>query len=149
MTLRLMLILSVVFLASCVSQSGLIDSGKVYKGISKEEVLNFNALANQFQHPFAVTATRKYFKTAQIEIIAPADGSIFYVFESVTIPSNPGVFGVHGGNGRLHSWHSSMIAAQSAVDKIRGRVSEVSENKTLPNVRPKTTLPVFNPKDKP
>ena len=42
-----------------------------------------------------------------------------------------------------------MIAAQSEVDKIRGRVSEVRENKTPPNVRPKTTLPVFNPKDKP
>ena len=60
MKIRLMLIVSIVFLAACFSQSGLIDSGKIYKGISKEEVFNFNVLANQFQQGLNAKSKKYY-----------------------------------------------------------------------------------------
>ena len=37
-----------------------VDSGKIYKGISKEEVFNFNVLANQFQQGLNAKSKKYY-----------------------------------------------------------------------------------------
>jgi len=110
-------------LSGCVSHSGLVDSGKIYQGLSKAEIFKFIGWANQFQNPFAITATRLYDPAAGVEIISPYDKSVFYVFEDVTIPSQPQLTTVHAGNGRLHSWHTNLVAAKSKASSLMKRIS--------------------------
>jgi len=124
--MRSVVFLLIILLSGCVSQSGLISSGQIYKGINKSEIESLSILANQFQHPFAITAKRKYFESHNVEIIAPADGSIYYVFKNVSIPSNPSMLSGHAGTGNLHSWHSSMDAAQDSANELMGTRREMS-----------------------
>jgi hypothetical protein len=127
---RTVILLILVTLSGCVTQQGLVDSGKIYKGISKTEIFTLSGFANQFQHPFAITATRQYDSATGVEIISPYDKSIFYVFEGVTIPSQPALTTVHAGNGRLHSWHTNMAAARSAAISLMKRINSEKPGNT-------------------
>jgi len=119
---RVLFLILLITLAGCVSQQGLVDSGKIYKGISKSEIFALSGFANQFQHPFAITATRQYDSASGVEIISPYDKSIFYVFEGVTNPSQPTLTTVHAGNGRLHSWYFNMAAARTSAINLMDRI---------------------------
>jgi hypothetical protein len=116
--LKLFLIVQLLFLSGCVSNTALIKSGKIYVGMAKSDLNSLNILTNQFQHPFSITATRKFYRDHNLEIIAPADKSMFFVFENVTIPSNPSLLSVHDGNGFLHSYYSSLYDAELRVISI-------------------------------
>ena len=127
---RTVILLILVTLSGCVTQQGLVDSGKIYKGISKTEIFTLSGFANQFQHPFAITATRQYDSATGVEIISPYDKSIFYVFEGVTTPSQPALTTVHAGNGRLHSWHTNMAAARTAAISLMKRINSEKPGNT-------------------
>jgi len=116
--LKLFLIGQLVFLSGCVSNAALIKAGKIYPGMTKNELNRLNILTNQFQHPFAITATRKFYRGLNLEIIAPADKSMYFVFQNVTIPSNPSLLSVHDGNGVLDSYYSSLSDAELRVSRI-------------------------------
>jgi|TARA_B110000967_G_C18554032_1_gene396787 hypothetical protein len=128
--MRSAFLLLLLTLSGCVTQQGLVDNGKIYKGISKSEIFTLSGFANQFQHPFAITATRQYDSATEVEIISPYDKSIFYVFEGVTTPSQPALTTVHAGNGRLHSWHTNMAAARTAAISLMKRINSGKSGKT-------------------
>ena len=123
--LKLFFIIQLLLLSGCVSNAALIESGKIYPGMAKSELNGLNILTNQFQHPFSITATRKFYREHNLEIIAPADKSMFFVFENVTVPSNPSLLSVHDGNGILNSYYSSLYDAELRVARI------VKERKNL------------------
>ena len=128
LVLKLCFIVQLLFLSGCVSNTALVESGKIYPGMAKSELYGLNVLTNQFQHPFSITATRKFYREHNLEIIAPADKSMFFVFEGVTVPSNPSLLSVHDGNGILNSYYSSLYDAELRITRIvQGRKKSVSD----------------------
>jgi hypothetical protein len=106
-------------LLGCVSTSGMVERGKIWRGMSKTELENSFMLANQFQHPLSITARRKYFSDQKVEVIAPRTNEIAFVFENVSIPSDPPIAGLdlNPGNGTRVAWFSHFEEAVSSVSK--------------------------------
>ena len=147
--LRLIVVLvSILILQSCISYERLSESGKLRKGMSKQALEEAVMFANQFQHPFAASATREFYESRGIEIIAPATNSQAFVFTSVWKPSDPPlvclelVCDLNVGNGRLDSWHPNFEAAKSYVARNFGPASRSNTNSA------NAAKPISRPKEK-
>lgn len=139
----LVAVLSVALLG-CVSQSSLVDNGKIYRGMSKRELESLNLLTTQFQHPFSISAGRQYFASGKVEVIHPADASIFFVFEQVTSPSNPTLLAAHAGNGKLHSWHYNF---EEAMNTAKSLVTAHNNESYSHNKRSQPPVNTINPSE--
>jgi len=147
--LRLIVVLvSILILQSCISYERLSESGKLRKGMSKQALEEAVMFANQFQHPFAASATREFYESRGIEIIAPATNSQAFVFTNVWKPSDPPlvclelVCDLNVGNGRLDSWHPNFEAAKSYVARNFGPASRSNTNSA------NAAKPISRPKEK-
>ena len=143
---------SILLLQSCVSYESLAESGKLYIGMSKNALEEAVFLANQFQTPFGITATREFYREAGVEILAPRINSQAFVFESVTIPSNPPLICLEPwgcdqnvGDGRLNSWHPNLEEARAYVLRWHGLARTSSPKKLDPRKASSVALPKTAP----
>ncbi len=80
---NILLIFSLLFLFSCTTGEKLISSGKIQKGLSKQDMRGKFMSSKLSEDPFLPEGGRLYFRDTKTEIIYPSSKSYFYVFTNV------------------------------------------------------------------
>ena len=140
---NVLLIFSLLFLFSCTTGEKLISSGKIQKGLSKQDMRGKFMSSTLSEDPFLPEGGRLYFSNTKTEIIYPSSNSYFYVFTNVFKPMKCGNWACDLGNGYYDSWHVSIAAARKYIDETFGKKKKVvqkKKKKALPKIsQPKTT----------
>ena len=102
---NVLLIFSLFFLFSCTTGEKLISSGKIQKGLSKQDMRGKFMSSTLSEDPFLIEGGRLYFSETKTEIIYPSSKSYFYVFTNVFKPMKCGNWTCDLGNGYYDSWH--------------------------------------------
>ena len=98
------------------SAKTIISSGKIYKGMSKDELQLALAYAYLDDNPFVPDGGSEFNASRNIEIIWGVSKDQFYVFKNVTNPkSSCGLIYCKIGNGILESWHISLVDARNSI----------------------------------
>ena len=131
---KFIFILVLGLLTSCVTGESIVSSGKIYKGMSKQQLQDVLFVSYPSDDATIPNRFSKYLPEKNIEIIAGRGQRVFYVFENVTRPSTCGLLLCDLGPGSLKSWHYNLNAAL-----------ETTKNKTVKIVKkdkkPKTSKP--------
>ena len=137
------LIFSLLFLFSCTTGEKLISSGKIQKGLSKQDMRAKFMSSTLSEDPFLLEGGRLYFSATKTEIIYPSSKSYFYVFTNVFKPMKCGNWACDLGNGYYDSWHVSIPAARKYIDETYGNKKKIvtkTKKKELPKIsQPKST----------
>ena len=140
---KISLIFSLLFLFSCTTGEKLISSGKIQKGLSKQDMRGKFMSSTLSEDPFLPEGGRLYFSSTKTEIVYPSSKSYFYVFTNVFKPMKCGNWACDLGNGYYDSWHVSIAAARKYIDETYGKKKKVvqkKKKKALPKItQPKTT----------
>ena len=140
---NILLIFSLLFLFSCTTGEKLISSGKIQKGLSKQDMRGKFMSSTLSEDPFLPEGGRLYFSETKTEIIYPSSKSYFYVFTNVFKPMKCGNWACDLGNGYYDSWHVSIPAARKYIDETYGNKKKIvtkSKKKELPKIsQPKST----------
>lgn len=124
-----LLIFLLLFLLSCTTGEKLISSGKIQKGLSKQDMRGKFMSSTLSEDPFLPEGGRLYFSNTKTEIVYPSSKSYFYVFTNVFKPIKCGNWVCDLGNGYYDSWHVSIPAARKYIDEIFGNKKKVVTNK--------------------
>ena len=140
---NVLLIFSLLFLFSCTTGEKLISSGKIQKGLSKQDMRGKFMSSTLSEDPFLPEGGRLYFSETKTEIIYPSSKSYFYVFTNVFKPMKCGNWACDLGNGYYDSWHVSIPAARKYIDETYGNKKKIVtkiKKKELPKIsQPKST----------
>ena len=140
---NILLIFSLLFLFSCTTGEKLISSGKIQKGLSKQDMRGKFMSSTLSEDPFLPEGGRLYFSETKTEIIYPSSKSYFYVFTNVFKPMKCGNWACDLGNGYYDSWHVSIPAARKYIDETYGSKKKIvtkTKKKELPKIsQPKST----------
>ena len=140
---KVLLIFSLLFLFSCTTGEKLISSGKIQKGLSKQDMRGKFMSSTLSEDPFLPEGGRLYFSNTKTEIVYPSSKSYFYVFTNVFKPMKCGNWACDLGNGYYDSWHVSIAAARKYIDETYGKKKKVAQKKkkkALPKIsQPNTT----------
>ena len=140
---NILLIFSLLFLFSCTTGEKLISSGKIQKGLSKQDMRGKFMSSTLSEDPFLPEGGRLYFSATKTEIIYPSSKSYFYVFTNVFKPMKCGNWACDLGNGYYDSWHVSIPAARKYIDETYGNKKKIvtkTKKKELPKIsQPKST----------
>ena len=131
------LFFSLLILVSCTTGQELISSGKIQKGLSKQDMRGKFMSSTLGEDPFLPEGGRLYFSNTKTEIVYPSSRSYFYVFTNVFKPMKCGNWACDLGNGYYDSWHVSIAAARKYIDETYGTKKKVvTEKKTkeLPKI---------------
>ena len=134
---NILLILSLLFLFSCTTGEKLISSGKIQKGLSKQDMRGKFMSSTLSEDPFLPEGGRLYFSNTKTEIVYPSSKSYFYVFTNVFKPMKCGNWACDLGNGYYDSWHVSIPAARKYIDETFGNKKKVAikkKKKDLPKI---------------
>ena len=98
------------------SAKTIISSGKIYKGMSKDELHRALMLSYAGDDPFIPDGGSEFTASRNIEIIWGVSKDQFYVFKNVSNPkSSCGLIYCKIGNGILESWHISLVDARNSI----------------------------------
>ena len=140
---NVLLIFSLLFLISCTTGEKLISSGKIQKGLSKQDMRSKFMSSTLSEDPFLPEGGRLYFSNTKTEIIYPSSKSYFYVFTNVFKPMKCGNWVCDLGSGYYDSWHVSIPAARKYIDETFGNKKKVvtkKKKKELPKIsQPKSS----------
>ncbi len=136
----LLLFLGLLFLYSCTTGQELISSGKIHKGLSKQDMRSKFMSSTLSEDPFLPEGGRLYFSDTKTEIVYPSSKSYFYVFTNVFKPMKCGNWACDLGNGYYDSWHVSIPAAKKYIDETYGNMKKTVTKKQK-KVLPKITQP--------
>ena len=140
---NIQLIFSLLFLFSCTTGEKLISSGKIQKGLSKQDMRGKFMSSTLSEDPFLPEGGRLYFSNTKTEIVYPSSKSYFYVFTNVFKPMKCGNWACDLGNGYYDSWHVSIPAARKYIDETYGNKKKIvtkTKKKELPKIsQPKST----------
>ena len=134
---NILLIFSLLFLFSCTTGEKLISSGKIQKGLSKQDMRGKFMSSTLSEDPFLPEGGRLYFSNTKTEIVYPSSKSYFYVFTNVFKPMKCGNWACDLGNGYYDSWHVSIPAARKYIDETFGNKKKVAikkKKKDLPKI---------------
>ena len=134
---NVLLIFSLLFLFSCTTGEKLISSGKIQKGLSKQDMRGKFMSSTLSEDPFLPEGGRLYFSNTKTEIVYPSSKSYFYVFTNVFKPMKCGNWACDLGNGYYDSWHVSIAAARKYIDETYGKKKKVvqkKKKKALPKI---------------
>ena len=138
-----LLIFLLLFLFSCTTGEKLISSGKIQKGLSKQDMRGKFMSSTLSEDPFLPEGGRLYFSNTKTEIVYPSSKSYFYVFTNVFKPMKCGNWACDLGNGYYDSWHVSIPAARKYIDETYGNKKKIvtkTKKKELPKIsQPKST----------
>ena len=139
----ILLFISLFFLYSCTTGQELISSGKIQKGLSKQDMRSKFMSSTLSEDPFLPEGGRLYFSETKTEIIYPSSKSYFYVFTNVFKPMKCGNWACDLGNGYYDSWHVSIPAARKYIDETYGNKKKTvtkKQKKELPKIsQPKSS----------
>ena len=140
---KILLIFSLIFIVSCTTGEKLISSGKIQKGLSKQDMRGKFMSSTLSEDPFLPEGGRLYFSETKTEIIYPSSKSYFYVFTNVFKPMKCGNWACDLGNGYYDSWHVSIPAARKYIDETYGNKQKTvskKQKKVLPKIsQPKSS----------
>ena len=124
-------------LKGCVSGERILASGKIYKGMSKDNLQFALTLSHPGDDPFIPDGGSEFIASRNIEIIWGRAKNQFYVFKNVSNPiSSCGFIYCKIGNGILESWHISLgdarnsIKAKTEIKAETQKTSKPTKNKT-------------------
>ena len=123
--MRNLILFTLFFIASCSSVEELIKSERIHDGMTKSSL--WDAMLDTYPSEDITFpgCYRAYYPDKQLEVLAPESMNIFYVFEKVTLPTNP-LNCEHQGNGYLLKVHQSYdallstISSSSSLSKVTG-----------------------------
>ena len=142
----ILIFLGLLFLYSCTTGQELISSGKIQKGLSKQDMRSKFMSSTLSEDPFLPEGGRLYFSETKTEIVYPSSKSYFYVFTNVFKPMKCGNWACDPGNGYYDSWHVSIAAAKKYINETYGKnkgVSKKKKNKELPKIsQPNSTAKI-------
>ena len=140
---NILLIILLLFIFSCTTGEKLISSGKIQKGLSKQDMRGKFMSSTLSEDPFLPEGGRLYFSNTKTEIVYPSSKSYFYVFTNVFKPMKCGNWACDLGNGYYDSWHVSIPAARKYIDETYGNNKKIvtkTKKKELPKIsQPKST----------
>ena len=140
---NVLLIFSLLFLFSCTTGEKLNSSGKIQKGLSKQDMRGKFMSSSLSEDPFLPEGGRLYFSNTKTEIVYPSSKSYFYVFNNVFKPMKCGNWACDLGNGYYDSWHVSIPGARKYIDETYGNKKKIvtkTKKKELPKIsQPKST----------
>ncbi len=134
---NILLIISLLFLFSCTTGEKLISSGKIQKGLSKQDMRGKFMSSMLSEDPFLPEGGRLYFSDTKTEIIYPSSKSYFYIFTNVFKPMKCGNWACDLGNGYYDTWHVSIPAARKYIDETYGNKKKLAtqkKKKDLPKI---------------
>ena len=139
----ILIFLGLLFLYSCTTGQELISSGKIKKGLSKQDMRSKFMSSSLSEDPFLPEGGRLYFSETKTEIVYPSSKSYFYVFTNVFRPMKCGNWMCDLGNGYYDSWHVSIPAARKYIEETYGNKKKIStkkQKKKLPKIsQPKSS----------
>jgi len=116
----------------------ILASGKIYKGMSKDELHRALMLSYAGDDPFIPDGGSEFTASRNIEIIWGRAKNQFYVFKNVSNPiSSCGFIYCKIGNGILESWHISLVDARDSIKPKTEtkaetqKTSKPTKNKTI------------------
>ena len=122
---------------------------RLFKGMAKSELRSVLLFTTMGENPFLPSNSPDslFDVENQIEIISVNESSrIHYVFVGVSIPNSVKSNG-NGGNGILHSWHTTRSNARAEVASIiRSRMAENTSYGAVPETNSKQTSKQGNAK---
>jgi len=124
-------------LGACASNQSIIQSGKIYSGMSKNQARSIFMGASSGDDPFLKTGVKNFYPEKNIEIIAGSNKQLFLIFGNVTIPCCD--YGAYG-NGSLLSYHWNY---QSALNEVFPK-NENAVTKNVPSKQPEYKKPESN-----
>ena len=122
---------------ACASNQSLVQSNKIYTGMSKDQLRKTLLWDSSLgDDAFLSSGFKAYYPDKNMEILAGSNKQIFYVFNNVTIPvSGLGSYG----NGTLLSHHWNYQSAMNAINpKIETVINKPAE-KVIEATKPKLT----------
>lgn len=123
------------FLYGCATGSSIVNSGQIYKGMSKSSVRSVLYSTYPGDDPFITDGGEQYYPEEKKEILWGYSRNIFYVFNNVSVPQSCGIFACNYGNGTLESWHYSLNSAMETIKpkakkEVAKKPSNSSQKKT-------------------
>ena len=120
----------------------ILASGKIYKGMSKDELQRALMLSYAGDDPFIPDGGSEFTASRNIEIIWGESKNQFYVFKNVSEQKSCGIVLCKVGNGTLESWHISLNDARDAI-KPKTKI-ETETKKTSKTIKKKTINKIEN-----
>ena len=121
-------------LLGCATGSDLVNSGSIYKGMSKIKAQQILYGAYPGDDPFLPDGGEQYYPDLKKEILWGYSNNIYYVFKNVTKPQSCGVLLCNYGNGTLESWHYNITAA---VDSLKPKTKKIVKKEQPKKKKPK------------
>ena len=135
---KITLFFAILLLAACASNQSLVQSNKIYVGMSKHQLRQTLLWDSSIgDDAFLTSGFKAYYPDKNMEILAGSNKQIFYVFNNVTIPA--GGIGSYG-NGTLLSYHWNY---QSALNQVFPK-NENTIAKNVPSKQPEYRKPENN-----
>ena len=134
---KILLTLTLLIFGACASNQSLVQSNKIYTGMSKDQLRKTLLWDSSLgDDAFLSSGFKAYYPDKNMEILAGSNKQIFYVFNNVTIPvSGLGSYG----NGTLLSHHWNYQSAMNAINpKIETVINKPAE-KVIEATKPKLT----------
>ena len=125
------LICVISLLVGCATGTSIVQDGKVYAGMSKNNLRKILFKVYPGDDPFITNSFNVFNSNSKIEIISGSSKKVFYVFQNTNKPVKCGLWICDYGNGSLKSWHYTLADA---------RLSLITPKKQIQKKQPKISI---------